>query len=175
MLLDAFCKSCYWDITLFFLWSDGKWSLLYNMFISVSRAIIFICLCLLSQLCCQCPWFHAVSRYRSRRHRVRDRLTSCRLKTGFRDICSYLEYLSRFSISLIRALHSCSVLVWCSAVYLVRHKELRQVFAMKKLLKNNLVLRNQVEQVYAERDILTFTDNPFVVSFYCSFETKVGP
>jgi len=45
---------------------------------------------------------------------------------------------------------------------------------MKKLLKNNLVLRNQVEQVYAERDILTFTDNPFVVSFYCSFETKVG-
>jgi len=57
---------------------------------------------------------------------------------------------------------------------LVRHKELRQVFAMKKLLKNNLVLRNQVEQVYAERDILTFTDNPFVVSFYCSFETKVS-
>jgi len=48
------------------------------------------------------------------------------------------------------------------------------VFAMKKLLKNNLVLRNQVEQVYAERDILTFTDNPFVVSFYCSFETKVS-
>jgi len=48
------------------------------------------------------------------------------------------------------------------------------VFAMKKLLKNNLVLRNQVDQVYAERDILTFTDNPFVVSFYCSFETKVG-
>ena len=62
----------------------------------------------------------------------------------------------------------------CSAVYLVRHKELRQVFAMKKLLKNNLVLRNQVDQVYAERDILTFTDNPFVVSFYCSFETKVS-
>jgi len=44
---------------------------------------------------------------------------------------------------------------------------------MKRLLKSNLVLRNQVEQVFAERDILTFTDNPFVVSFYCSFETKV--
>jgi len=44
---------------------------------------------------------------------------------------------------------------------------------MKKLLKSHLVLRNQVEQVFAERDILTFTDNPFVVSFYCSFETKV--
>lgn len=58
-------------------------------------------------------------------------------------------------------------------MYLVRHKETRQRFAMKKLLKSNLVLRNQVEQVFAERDILSFTDNPFVVSLYCSFETKV--
>ncbi|XP_064625162.1 microtubule-associated serine/threonine-protein kinase 3-like isoform X3 [Lineus longissimus] len=58
------------------------------------------------------------------------------------------------------------------AVYLVRHKESRQRFAMKKIWKHNLVLRNQVEQVFAERDILTFADNPFVVSMYCSFETK---
>jgi len=43
---------------------------------------------------------------------------------------------------------------------------------MKKLLKTNLVLRNQVEQVFNERDILTFADNPFVVSLYGSFETK---
>lgn len=56
---------------------------------------------------------------------------------------------------------------------MIRHKETRQIFAMKKLLKSHLVLRNQVEQVFAERDILTFSDNPFVVSFYCSFETKV--
>jgi serine/threonine protein kinase len=61
------------------------------------------------------------------------------------------------------------------AVYLVRHKETRERYAMKKLLKHNLVLRNQVEQVFAERDIMTFTDNPFVVSLYCSFETKVSP
>lgn len=58
------------------------------------------------------------------------------------------------------------------AVYLVRHKETRQRFALKKLMKHHLVLRNQVEQVFAERDILTFTDNPFVVSLFCSFETK---
>ena len=57
---------------------------------------------------------------------------------------------------------------------LVRHKETRKLFAMKKLLKSDLVLRNMIEQVFAERDILTFTDNPFVVSFYCSFETKVS-
>ncbi|XP_077548948.1 microtubule-associated serine/threonine-protein kinase 3-like isoform X5 [Haemaphysalis longicornis] len=58
------------------------------------------------------------------------------------------------------------------AVYLVRHRESRQRFAMKKINKQNLVLRNQVEQVFAERDILSFTDNPFVVSMLCSFETK---
>lgn len=59
------------------------------------------------------------------------------------------------------------------AVYLVKEKITRQRFAMKKINKNNLMLRNQVEQVFAERDIMSFTDNPFVVSMYCSFETKV--
>jgi serine/threonine protein kinase len=34
------------------------------------------------------------------------------------------------------------------------------------------MLRNQVEQVFLERDILSFTDNPFVVTMYGSFETK---
>ncbi|XP_041358268.1 microtubule-associated serine/threonine-protein kinase 3-like isoform X2 [Gigantopelta aegis] len=59
-----------------------------------------------------------------------------------------------------------------AAVYLVRHKATRQRFAMKKICKQNLMLRNEIEQVFLERDILTFTDNPFVVSMYCSFETK---
>lgn len=58
------------------------------------------------------------------------------------------------------------------AVYLVRHIETRQRFAMKKINKHNLVMRNQVEQVFAERDIMSFTDNPFVVSMLCSFETR---
>uniref|UniRef100_A0A0N5CDM8 non-specific serine/threonine protein kinase n=1 Tax=Strongyloides papillosus TaxID=174720 RepID=A0A0N5CDM8_STREA len=58
------------------------------------------------------------------------------------------------------------------AVYLVRHKNTRQRFALKKMKKQTLILRNQIDQVYAERDILTFTDNPFVVSFFGSFETK---
>ncbi|XP_046356906.2 microtubule-associated serine/threonine-protein kinase 3-like isoform X5 [Haliotis rufescens] len=59
-----------------------------------------------------------------------------------------------------------------AAVFLVRHRENRQRFAMKKICKHNLMLRNQIEQVFLERDILSFTDNPFVVSMYCSFETK---
>lgn len=35
-----------------------------------------------------------------------------------------------------------------------------------------MLLLLQVEQVFNERDIMSFTDNPFVVSMICSFETK---
>ncbi|KAJ8408356.1 hypothetical protein AAFF_G00257700 [Aldrovandia affinis] len=58
------------------------------------------------------------------------------------------------------------------AVYLVRHRETRQRFAMKKINRQNLILRNQIQQVFVERDILTFAENPFVVSMFCSFETR---
>ncbi|CAH8656501.1 unnamed protein product [Schistosoma margrebowiei] len=58
------------------------------------------------------------------------------------------------------------------AVYLVRHKITRQRFSLKKIRKQHLQLRNQVEQVFAERDIMSFADNPFVVSLCCTFETK---
>lgn len=57
-------------------------------------------------------------------------------------------------------------------MYLVRHKETKQRFAMKKINKQNLILRNQIQQAFVERDILTFAENPFVVSMYCSFETR---
>ena len=58
------------------------------------------------------------------------------------------------------------------AVHLVKHNQTRQRFAMKKINKSHIILRNQVDQVFAERDILSFADNPFVVSMFCSFETK---
>ncbi|XP_075900166.1 microtubule-associated serine/threonine-protein kinase 1-like isoform X2 [Nelusetta ayraudi] len=58
------------------------------------------------------------------------------------------------------------------AVYLVRHRETRQRFAMKKINKQNLILRNQIQQAFVERDILTFAENPFVVFMFCSFETR---
>ncbi|XP_066065087.1 microtubule-associated serine/threonine-protein kinase 1 isoform X1 [Chamaea fasciata] len=58
------------------------------------------------------------------------------------------------------------------AVYLVRHTATRQRFAMKKINKQNLLLRNQVHQAFVERDILTFAENPFVVSMFCSFQTR---
>jgi len=58
------------------------------------------------------------------------------------------------------------------AVHLVRHIETRQRYALKRINKQNLGLRNQIEQVFCERDILTFVENPFVVSLYCSFQTQ---
>ena len=61
------------------------------------------------------------------------------------------------------------------AVYLVRYtqsKDEKQRFAMKKIKKDNLILRNQLQQVFNERDIMIFTDNPFVVALICTFETK---
>lgn len=43
---------------------------------------------------------------------------------------------------------------------------------MKKINKQNLILRNQIQQAFVERDILTFAENPFVVGMFCSFETR---
>ena len=55
----------------------------------------------------------------------------------------------------------------------MRRKETWRLFAMKKINKHSILLRNQTQQILAERDIMSFTDNPFVVSMFCSFETKV--
>ncbi|XP_057299989.1 microtubule-associated serine/threonine-protein kinase 2-like isoform X2 [Hydractinia symbiolongicarpus] len=58
------------------------------------------------------------------------------------------------------------------SVYLVRHKASRQRYAMKKMRKHHLMHKNQVQQVFTERDIMTFAQNPFVVTLVCTFETK---
>ncbi|CAF4793352.1 unnamed protein product [Rotaria sp. Silwood1] len=58
------------------------------------------------------------------------------------------------------------------AVHLVKHRQTQERYAMKKISKTHLILRNQVEQAFVERDIMTFTDNPFVVALICTFETK---
>lgn len=60
-----------------------------------------------------------------------------------------------------------------SAVYLVRHTDTRKRFAMKKVSKHHMVMKKQVQQVFYERDILTFAENPFVVGLWCTFQTKV--
>ena len=44
---------------------------------------------------------------------------------------------------------------------------------MKKVSKHRMVMKKQVQQVFYERDILTFAENPFVVGLWCTFQTKV--
>ncbi|KAM4016902.1 microtubule-associated serine/threonine-protein kinase 3-like [Anomaloglossus baeobatrachus] len=58
------------------------------------------------------------------------------------------------------------------AVNLVRHKDSKKIFAMKKLDKKELNTPSKMQQAFLERDILTFADCPFVVSMLCSFPTK---
>ncbi|KJE88583.1 AGC/MAST/MAST protein kinase, variant [Capsaspora owczarzaki ATCC 30864] len=58
------------------------------------------------------------------------------------------------------------------SVLLARHKETHELFAIKALKKREMILRNQVENVLAERDILAVANNPFVVSMFASFQSK---
>uniref|UniRef100_A0A4W5MHK4 non-specific serine/threonine protein kinase n=1 Tax=Hucho hucho TaxID=62062 RepID=A0A4W5MHK4_9TELE len=87
-----------------------------------------------------------------------------------------LEGTSSLTFDLLGTFATCRTFCLLSlsdrAVYLVRHKETKQRFAMKKINKQNLMLRNQIQQAFVERDILTFAENPFVVSMYCSFQTR---
>lgn len=55
-------------------------------------------------------------------------------------------------------------------VRLVRKKNSNDVYAMKKLKKSEMLKKNQIAHVRAERDILTEADNPWVVELYCSFQ-----
>ncbi|XP_071996887.1 microtubule-associated serine/threonine-protein kinase 1-like [Engystomops pustulosus] len=58
------------------------------------------------------------------------------------------------------------------AVYLVRHRETRKIYAMKKMDRQKLNPR-RLARAYLERDILTFANSPFVVSMSGSFATEL--
>ncbi|KAM4043819.1 microtubule-associated serine/threonine-protein kinase 1-like [Anomaloglossus baeobatrachus] len=58
------------------------------------------------------------------------------------------------------------------AVHLVRHKDTKQICAMKKIDKQNLKNRKSLEQAFLERDISAIADCPFLVSMFCSFPTR---
>lgn len=57
-------------------------------------------------------------------------------------------------------------------VALVRKKDVGSLYAMKTLKKSNVIKRNQVAHVKAERDILAEADNEWVVKLYYSFQDK---
>lgn len=39
--------------------------------------------------------------------------------------------------------------------------------------KRSTLIKNQVKNVFTERDILSVTNSPFIVELQCSFETNV--
>ena len=57
-------------------------------------------------------------------------------------------------------------------VSLTRKRDTDQLYAMKTLRKDDVLQRNQVAHVKAERDILAEADNEWVVKLYYSFQDK---
>lgn len=47
-----------------------------------------------------------------------------------------------------------------------------QVFAMKSMLKNHMILKNQVTHVKAERDVMAEADDPWIVKLMYSFQVS---
>ncbi|KAK6932043.1 Protein kinase domain [Dillenia turbinata] len=57
-------------------------------------------------------------------------------------------------------------------VRLCREKSTRNVYAMKKLKKSEMLRRGQVEHVKAERNLLAEVDSACIVKLYCSFQDE---
>jgi serine/threonine-protein kinase LATS1/2 len=57
-------------------------------------------------------------------------------------------------------------------VALVRKYDGSKLYAMKTLRKSDVIKRNQVAHVKAERDILAESDNDWVVKLYYSFQVS---
>jgi serine/threonine kinase 38 len=60
-------------------------------------------------------------------------------------------------------------------VRLVRMRERfsREIYAMKSMLKEAMIVKNQVGHVRAERDILTESENPWIVTLHYSFQVRL--
>ncbi|VDN04539.1 unnamed protein product [Thelazia callipaeda] len=57
-------------------------------------------------------------------------------------------------------------------VSLVKKKDTGQVYAMKKLLKKDVIMKQQAAHVKAERDILAEADSQWIVKLYYSFQDE---
>ena len=54
----------------------------------------------------------------------------------------------------------------------MKHVESKELFALKRIRKDRVIERNEVQRAFMERDILSFMPHPFGVSMLCSFQTK---
>lgn len=54
-------------------------------------------------------------------------------------------------------------------VRVCRHRKTNQVVAIKKMKKQDMLNKNQIGHIRAERDVLATLDNPWIVELKCSF------
>jgi hypothetical protein len=54
----------------------------------------------------------------------------------------------------------------------MRDRHSREVMAMKSMRKDAMILKNQVGHIRAERDILTESENPWIVTLHYSFQDE---
>lgn len=72
----------------------------------------------------------------------------------------------------ITALVMCTPLSLHLQVYLARHKQTEQCYAIKVLQKKAIVRRNEVKHIMAERNVLLKNvSHPFLVGLHYSFQT----
>jgi len=65
-------------------------------------------------------------------------------------------------------------LICCATVRLVQKKDTGHVYAMKILRKADMLEKEQVAHVRAERDILVEADHQWVVKMYYSFQDPMN-
>lgn len=58
-------------------------------------------------------------------------------------------------------------------MYLARKRKTGDIYAIKMLKKDDMVRKNMVEHVMAERDIMAGNNNSFVVKLYYAFQSEV--
>lgn len=59
-------------------------------------------------------------------------------------------------------------------VRLVRKKDTREIFAMKTMAKKHMIIKNQINHVKAERDVMAEADNPWIVGLQYTFHDDVN-
>lgn len=57
-------------------------------------------------------------------------------------------------------------------VYLVQKKDTGQYYAMKVLPKDKIIGQNLIKYAFAEKNVLSSLNHPFIVKLHCSFQTK---
>jgi serine/threonine kinase 38 len=55
-------------------------------------------------------------------------------------------------------------------VRVCRKKDDKKIYAMKIMKKSEMLKKNQVQHIRAERDVLALADNPWVVKLHYSFQ-----